>query len=364
MLRFFFASVLVAGLLPFALPAQEKKEDFKKDVSPKTDQPPTKKTSGGGQTSAPETIPGDVEVLFLNGSKVRVIIQTEKLDIATIYGKLTVPIQDVQAIEFGLHYPEGATEKINVAIKNLGSSDYRARELAAKTLMDFGPFAYPAVVRTTKVKETEVAARARDIVQKLQAKYSKKDLRTSVDDRVVTPTQTIVGHILTSTVKTKAEYFGEIEHKLANMRMLRAIIASPPEVDVTVDARKYANAGQWLDTAYQVDGRAPIVVTAKGQVDQWPQQPGQYLCGPSGMNGGRLGGGPGGGRIVMMGGNNGNLGGVLMGKIGEDGEPFIIGDRYEIKSETEGKLFLQIGPSPWGCPSAGSYEVKISRKGD
>jgi hypothetical protein len=35
-----------------------------------------------------------------------------------------------------------------------------------------------------------------------------------------------------------------------------------------------------------------------------------------------------------------------------------------MKSESEGKLYLQIGPSPWNCASAGNYDVKISRKGD
>jgi hypothetical protein len=373
MYRFFFAFALVAGLLHSVSQAQDKKDgkdDFKKEVFPKDEQPPKKKTSTGGTTPIPaeERVPGDVEILFLNGSKVRVIIQTEKLEIASIYGRLTVPIEDVQAIEFGLHYPDGALEKVNLAIKNLGSSDYRSREAAAKSLVALGPFAYPAVVRTTSVKETEVAARAKDIVEKLKAKYPKKDLRTNVDDRVVTATQTLVGRILTTTVKTKAEYFGEIEHKLANMRTLRAFTSSPAEVDVTVDARKFANAGQWMETSYQADGKSTILITAKGQVDQWPQQPGQYICGPAGMGGGGRFGGqvnmmPG-GKVVQFGGGGGMYGGVLIGKIGENGEAFIIGDRYDLKSESEGKLYLQIGPSPWNCASSGAYDVKISRKGD
>lgn len=58
------------------------------------------------------------------------------------------------------------------------------------------------------------------------------------------------------------------------------------------------------------------------------------------------------------------FGGVLVAKIGEDGEPFIIGDRYEIKAESEGKLYLHIVSSPWNCASMGSYEVKIGRKVD
>ena len=43
---------------------------------------------------------------------------------------------------------------------------------------------------------------------------------------------------------------------------------------------------------------------------------------------------------------------------------FLIGDRFDGKLEAEGKLYLIIGPSPWNCASTGTYDVKISRKGD
>src|ERR1022692_1453654 len=123
MRRIFVTSVLMMGLLHSAPRAQDKKDgkdDFKKEPAPKVELLPKKKTSSdsGTKTPAVESTPGEVEISFLNGSKIRVVIQTEKLEIASIYGKLTVPIEDVQAIEFGLHYPEGALEKINVAIKN------------------------------------------------------------------------------------------------------------------------------------------------------------------------------------------------------------------------------------------------------
>jgi hypothetical protein len=374
MYRSMTAFLIVLASVHSALHAQGKKDDFDPKIEFGKD-PVTKKVDSGTKKSGsdtpilPQGIPGEMDILFLNGSKVRALILSDKLEIASIYGKLTVPIQDVQQIEFGLHYPDGTVDKVDSAIKNLGSGDYRVRETAAKTLVELGPFAYPSVLRTTTAKEREIAARAKDIVQKIQAKFPKKDLKVSTDDRVVTPTQTIVGRIMTTTVKTKAEYFGEIEHKLVNMRSLRAVTGSLPEVDVSIDSAKYANSGQWLDSGFQLDGRSNIVITAKGQVDTWPQQPGQYMTGP----GGNLRGGgfqPGGGQI-MPGGkiragniNNNMYGGMLIGKIGEDGEPFIIGDRFEFKAETEGKLFLHIGPSPWNCASAGSYEVKISRKND
>ena len=203
----------------------------------------------------------------------------------------------------------------------------------------------------------------------MQAKYTKKELKTSVEDRIVTPTHTIVGRILTSTVKTKAEYFGDIDHKFVNMRTLRAIGAPGQDLEVSVDAAKYAsqNGADWLETGYQVDGRSTIVITAKGTVDTWPQQPGGYLSGPAGTPGGmkKFGGAQfQGGQKVFLPLNGQQHGAMLIGKVGENGEPFMIADRFEGKLETEGKLYLIIGPSPWNCPSAGAYDVKVSRKSD
>jgi hypothetical protein len=287
-------------------------------------------------------------------------VLSEKLEIATLYGKLSVPIKDIRTIEFGVHYPEGVQAKINAAITKLGSGSYRQREQASKTLVDVGPYSFAAVYQASRSKDLETARRATDIVKQLRALHRKKDLKTSDEDRVVTPTFTIAGRILTLSIKAKTEYFGEVELGLAKMRTLRSVGRALPEVDVSVDAAKYANAGQWLETGFEVDGRTPLVITAKGTVDTWPQQPGQWVVGPNGQ---QAQGAMGAGIIVRRGGGvAAQQGGVLFGKIGQDGPTFVIGERYEGSPEETGKLYLHIGPSPWNCQSAGSYEVKIRSK--
>ncbi|GEM_PF-1252456 len=331
----------------------------------KKDAPPAEKgPSSSGP--APKIVleaptPGDVEIHFLNGSVVRMILHSEKLEIATPYGPLAVPVKDVRAIEFGLHFPEGAEAKINLAVKSLGAKEYRERDKAGRSLLELGPYSYPAVYEACRSDDLETARRAKDVLKQLQAKHPKKDLKTSADDKLVTPTFAIVGRILTPTIKAKTELFGQVELSLAKMRTLKAIAGPSQELDVTIDAAKYAIAGQWMETNFQVDGRSGLVITAKGAVDTWPQGPGQYMVGPHGALGGALV--LGGGRRVVGGAIGGQInGGALIGKIGENGEPFIIGDNYDGNPETEGKLYLHIGPSPWNCASTGSYEVKIGRK--
>jgi hypothetical protein len=109
------SALFLAGLFLAASSAQEKAVDVPKASEPKKEEP--KKVGGPSKGNMVESIPGDCEIHFLNGSKVRMIIQSDKLDIATAYGKLSVPVKDVRAIEFGLHFPEGMEAKIEAAIK-------------------------------------------------------------------------------------------------------------------------------------------------------------------------------------------------------------------------------------------------------
>lgn len=361
MSRLTIAALLLVGALLTASFAQDVKEEPKKDgpMAKKEIIPPRPKNL------PVQAVPGDCEVFFLNGSKVRMIVQSEKLDISTAYGKLSVPVKEIRAIEFGLHLGDGMEVKIEQAIKGLGSGDYRERDKSDKLLIELGPFSYPAVLEASRGKELEVANRAKEIVKKLQAKHPKKDLKTSVDDRVVTQHFTIVGRILTSTIKSKTEYFGEVELTLAKMRSLRAVGLASMETELAIDSSKYANAGQWLDTGFLADGRSRILVTATGMIDVWPQRGGQMMSGPQGFQATQNGqpGAMGGGKIGAMI-NPQQHCGMLLGKWGEDGEMFMISSRYEGMPEHEGRLFLHIGPSQWNAVCAGSFDVRISVKMD
>jgi hypothetical protein len=311
---------------------------------------PAQETKKDGPKPAPKS-GVEVDIVFQNGSSVRALVQSEKLDIETPYGKLTVPIKNVRSIEFGSHPPGEVAERIQAAVKALGSGEFKERDKAATTLIELGPHSYAAVLEASRDKQVETARRAKEVLDKLQAKFPKKDLKNTNDDRVTTPTFPIVGRILTSSIKVTTDTFGDTEVKLADLRQLRSA-GAVFEVDVAVDAGKYAMRGQWLATDFQVDGRTPIVITAKGQVDLAPGQ-GTIIVGPSGYRTG-----PGFGKKGMA----KNAPGQLVGKIGESGETFVIGDRFEGTPSSEGKLYLQINPSPYSPQCSGSYDVKAMQK--
>ncbi len=375
MSRLMIASLVAAALCLASTTAQDKKEDAeagsflcksktKLKTAARSRMARARSHKVAPRNVLPAAIPGDVEIFFLNGSKVRMLVQSDSLEISTLYGKLAVPVKDIRGIEFGLHFPPGVEEKIDGAIKALSSNDYRIRETASKTLQELAPYSFPAILNASRTKDLESASRAKDIVTKLRAKHPAKDLKSMVEDKVVTNTFTIVGRILTTQIKAKSDYFGIQEPKLADMRTLRAMGGASPDVEVGVDASKYANAGQWMDTNYLVDGRSIIVITARGMIDVWPQQGGNFMSGPNGFNATRNGMAFIGGGKRVGGVNQNQHCGMLLGKIGESGEIFTIGERYDGSPETEGNLFLHIGPSQWNVQSVGTYEVKIARKAD
>jgi len=148
---------------------------------------------------------------------------------------------------------------------------------------------------------------------------------------------------------------------LVQLRTLRAL-HSGGDTEVAVDAARYGSAhGQWCDTGYQIEGSGGLVIAASGTVDIYPQTPGQYMSSPAGYQG------PG---LAMRPPPRGQLNaaalrnypGALIGRIGEEGDPFYIGERYEGAPGQEGRLYLHIVPSPWNNASSGSYQVKVAAK--
>jgi hypothetical protein len=100
-----------------------------------------------------------------------------------------------------------------------------------------------------------------------------------------------------------------------------------------------------METSVALERDAPLRISAGGQVDLWPATPGQYMTTPKGY-----------GNAVPPAFSAGSL----VGKVGENGTPFLIGEKYDGKASASGKLYLHIIPSHWGNASTGTYDVKIT----
>lgn len=297
------------------------------------------------ETSEPAK-PLQAEVRFGDGSLVRMTILQESLEVMTKYGKLSVPLSDIRRIEFGLHLPDGVEPQIVEAIKLMGSEVYRHREDAARDLVKLGHWAYPSVRKAARSSDLEVAQRAQGILKRIGEKVPPDQLRIKCEDSIQTNEFAITGRVVTPTIKARSTHFGEVTLKLSDLRSLH-IRSGTGETEVVVDAAKYGSAtDQWMDAGMVVDASLRLVIQSSGQVDLWPQGPGQYMTGPKGYST------PGKGGTHMA--------GSLLGRVGEAGKVFLIGDRFEGVPGEEGKVFLHIVPSPWNNASTGSYRVKIA----
>src|SRR5262249_56247493 len=95
-----------------------------------------------------------------------------------------------------------------------------------------------------------------------------------------------------------------------------------------------------------------LVIQASGEVDMYPLggYVGQYKTGPNGN---------------MTWGihpQDGKVSGALIGRVGDGGQEFVVGQRYEGRPGQLGKLYLRVGASPWSNAPSGEYKVTVGTR--
>ncbi len=285
------------------------------------------------------------EVRFHDGSVVRMSLLEPSLDVKTKYGKLTIPLQDIRRIELGLHIPADVNQQIASSIKRLSSPMYKERDGASKELVNSGHFALPSLQRASRSGDQEVAYRAASLVKQISERVQADLLKLRDDDVIHTAEFVVIGRIDAATLKASSPHFGQVTLKLSELRAVH-LKQQAGKQELVVDAAKHGSSlEQWCDSNINIDAAQRVIVTGEGQVDLWPQGPGQYVAAPKGYNTAGKGGQ--------------FLAGSLIGKIGENGKAFYIGERYDGVITEEGRLFLLIVPSPWNNASTGSYRIRV-----
>jgi len=295
------------------------------------------------QPSAPAKTPA--EFRFADGSVVRMMLITDSIEVRTRYGSLVVPVQDVRRIEFGMHIPEVVRQRIDQSIRQLGSEAFKQREDASKDLIQAGHWAYAPLQKAAQSSDRELSTRAGAILKKLSETIAPESLKFKEEDTIHTLDFPIIGTVTNSVLKASSALFGEQQFKIGDIRTL-LIHGGRGDSEIALDAARIGSTAEpWHDTGLTVDRHLRLNITAEGDCDLWPQTPGQYVAHPRGYNT------PGKGGTYLA--------GALIGRIGESGRTFIVGDRYEGTPGEEGKLYLSIVGSPWNNASSGTYRVKI-----
>jgi hypothetical protein len=297
--------------------------------------------------AAVQNAPATVEVHYVDGSLVHMKLLDEAIEIKTDYGKLTVPPAQIQSITFGQRVEPEIEAKVQALIQQLGDSDYQKRELALKSLIQFGHNAYPSLIRQQKNADQEVAKRIEKAIQSIEQQVPSKLLHRKDDDVIYTTKFTIVGKITTPTLRAHSQFFGEVTLKPAQLVAIGGQKQHAVADIIILDAAKYGSAhDKWLATGIHVRKGQSLTITASGIIDLVPPQAGKYMCGPYGwQNAGKT---------------NVNQEGTLQGRIGMAGPAFLIGESYQGQADREGELYLHIVPCIWGNASTGTFQIKVT----
>ena len=323
------------------------------------------------KTAAERSENNSVEVRFADDSVVKMSLLQSSIDVATRYGRLTIPMGEIRRIEFGRRIPDPMAKRIDAAMAKLGDPDVKQRDAASAELIELKEYAYPALQQAAKSSDPEVSQRAKLAMKSIGETVPADRLHASRNDTIIAVEFTVVGHIETPTLKARTPYFGDATLKLAEMKNMRWL-SSGRESKLMVDAVKYGGQqNAWLDTGIEIRSGATLQVLASGRVEFNSQNGfpgGATSVGPDGQSsrGGRGGFNPNvpagfqgrGGRGGPA--RGGMSAGALVGRIGENGAPFFLGSRYSAPAHDDGKLYLRIVPIPGGAQSSGSYEVRIN----
>jgi hypothetical protein len=171
-----------------------------------------------------------VEVQCIDGSTLKLTVLDERIELNTPYGKLLIPVRDIERIEAAFRLPDDVARRIDTAITDLGKTDFHRREAASAELRELGERAYPALLKAAKSPDAEVVHRARELLDKIRDEVPQERLQFRSHDVVYTAESKNTGLIAAATIKVRTSQFGEQQLRLADVRELRSPSATAQEI--------------------------------------------------------------------------------------------------------------------------------------
>jgi hypothetical protein len=255
------------------------------------------------------------------------------LEVETAYGILKIPAQDIATVDMGYHLIDEEEGIVAQAIKDLGSAAFKKREEATRALIKLGPRPY-RLVHKADTTDLEIKERLDRYLSSTNPDSNK------LSDVVTAKDLNVAGRILTKAIPVSSATLGHVNLPIAHLTRLTNGIDVRTTVQADADWQEIKGAKLVKNTAFDF--------AAKGSIDLWPQQAGQYVTGPDG-------------HANTIGKGGVHKAGKLIGKIGASGAVFEIGEKSSITATETGPLYLKIVESPWNNASSGQYEVRIKQ---
>lgn len=273
-----------------------------------------------------------------DGTQIVGKLEIKNVEVTTVYGSLTVPLDDVVKIRIGKKSDRDLKTRIDKLVTDLGSKDFAVRDTATVELAKLGRTAYTELRKASFSEDQEVKERANKLIDEMGVLDDEADVPCE-DDEVTTPTFTIVGAVKFETLSIGTK-FGPL--KVAKKDLAVMSLAEPQKISRTVSVPARATAGRMIATGVRVKRGDRLVINASGTVSYRNYGGTQFT--PEGSS--------------NYGAWNENFQtGSLLGRFSASGPMFKVGERYNDKIETDGELFLGVATHDSGS-SYGNGEFK------
>ncbi|MFH1423134.1 MAG: hypothetical protein ABIH42_10535, partial [Planctomycetota bacterium] len=264
----------------------------------------------------------------------------ESFKITTAYGILIVPRDHVIKIQIGKNADKELKQKINELITQLGNKEFKLREEAFAKLLQIGGMALSELREAMNASDIEVKTRAEKLVRQIERELSPNAIDYPDDDIIQAHKYTIKGTVESDSFKIKTKY-GVLTVFKKDIKQMVLGEETFISKEITLDGNFCAPSAMH-NTGIIIKKGDRITITANGNVfiRNWgvnitPEGDTNYTSIPN------------------------FPGGALVGKIGQNGNLFKIGSKYNGKAEAEGNLFLGIAIRD-RYTNTGNFKVKIT----
>jgi hypothetical protein len=264
--------------------------------------------------------------------------------VETAFGVISVPVTSIKRVVFGRYSDAERIAQVRQWIEALGSNESDLVEAARKGLTENARFAAVDLDAVSKTHDDPEVRRA--CLELIEQSALEPEEIVPDEDSITTDAFSPVGRIQSQTFRVTVAELPDLTIRRTDIVSVVARGAVEPARRVKMGGQ-YTYPNQWLDTKMRVERGQSITIRAGGSI-QFPNWGGQVFT-PDGN--------------PQMGMINGMAVGCLAGRVGDSGQLFRIGSRFEGKAPAAGTLQLCMVMSVRGQPTNGEYEITIESGG-
>ena len=160
------------------------------------------------------------EVLFTDGSTMKISLLDEQVLVQTPHGPLTIPSRDIRKIEFGVRLTESEQAEFDTAVAGIATKDAKKREEGKTAIKALGAKIAPFVKRAIRKAYPESVPHLEQVYEAVAG--NRDDRKHQRDfDAITTDESQFAGRISLSQFRIGTTQFGELKLRIADCKAIQ-----------------------------------------------------------------------------------------------------------------------------------------------